>query len=208
MCVAKPALTLRIFPVLFFFFLFFRLWLTISLCWGKILRLEGTLKSRHLKNVIKHLVFPSTYSWRISFPLSLWTLFFPVINTILSRCTPYIRCQAAQRPVGFSNRLKISNFLIGNNAIIHVPLYQLPSYCLALLRIWHSWCALSQRSMRKERCYTNLENRSSKEIFGTKKLHPNLGTTSAGSLDILNMYSAPLLGVTYSWDICTSLVCL
>lgn len=119
------------------------------------------------------------------------------MNIILCRCTPCIRCQAAPCSVGFSNRLKFSNFLIGNNAIIHVPLYQLPSCCLALLTIWRSWCTLSQRSMQKERCYTTLKNKSSKEeVSGTKMLYTNLGIISAGSLHTLNIFSAPWLGVT------------
>lgn len=119
------------------------------------------------------------------------------MNIILCRCTPCIRCQAAQCSVGFSNRLKFSNFLIGNNAIIHVPLYQLPSGCLALLTIWRSWCTLSQRSMQKEGCYTTLKNKSSKEeVSGTKMLYTNLGIISAGSLHTLNIFSAPWLGVT------------
>lgn len=91
------------------------------------------------------------------------------MNKILCRCTPCIRCQAAQCSVGFRNRLKFSNFLIGNNAIIHVPLYQVPSCCLALLTIWRSWCTSSQRSVQKERCYATLKNKSSKEeLSGTK----------------------------------------
>lgn len=99
----------------------------------------------------------------IFFQLLLCILLIPVMNIILCRCTPCTMCQAAQCSVGFSNRLKFSNFLIGNNAIIHVPLYQLPSCCLALLTIWRSWCTLSQRSVQKERCYTTLKNKSSKE---------------------------------------------
>lgn len=56
------------------------------------------------------------------FQPSLQALLFPVIHTILCRYTPYIRCQAAQYAVGFSERFKFSNFLIGNNGIIHMPL--------------------------------------------------------------------------------------
>lgn len=96
------------------------------------------------------------------------------MNIILCRCTPCIRCQAAQCSVGFSNRLKFSNFLIGNNAIIHVPLYQLPSCCLALLTIWRCWCTLSQRSVQKERCYATLKNKSSKEEVSDRHKNPIL----------------------------------
>lgn len=52
-----------------------------------------------------------------SFSSSLIVSYYP---PVLCR---YIRCRAVQYAVGFSNRFKFRNFLIGNNAIIHVPLY-------------------------------------------------------------------------------------